>query len=44
MSEKDLQTIEKTCEWDSACMDTAVTFRNGKAACDYHANRPVNND
>jgi len=40
MSKDDLQAIEKTCEWDDACHNTAVTFRDGKAACDYHANTP----
>jgi hypothetical protein len=32
-----LQEIEKECELDEKCRQTAVTFVDGKAACEYHS-------
>jgi len=39
-TQNDLRGIEKTCEWDEQCPNTAVSFRDGTPVCDYHASMP----
>jgi hypothetical protein len=32
-----LREMEKECELDEKCRQTAVTYVDGKAACEYHS-------
>jgi len=32
-----LQEIEKECEMDKKCRQTAITYVDGVPACDYHS-------
>jgi len=36
-TEESLNRIEKECEMDRKCHQTAVTFVEGTPACEYHA-------